>query len=1409
MLSRWSRSVQATRVRPALPRRARRFRPLCEVLEERSLLAVNIFTVNSTAGDNSPGTLRWAIEQANATANLDDPDRIEFQITGPGPHVISLEDSLAAITEAVEIDGTTQFGYLDTPLVQVDGDDQFTLFVANTGGVTIQGLSITRSVGSGIALNGDVAPHDDALGSFIVGNWIGLDLDGLEAGNAEDGVHIHSDNNIISANVISGNQGNGILIEGHNTLDADPENNVVQGNFIGTNVAGTAAIGNYNGVVVKAGAKKNLIGDLGLVGDVPGAGVGNLISGNRNYGIAIVNSSLDLDGSPPDNAPPNNVIQGNFIGTNVTGGDFLSNLNDGIWIYNSGYNLVGGDAFGNGGNLISGNLGSGVFIGTGNSGPSIDSEYNQVSGNYIGTKIDGLSALRNQYDGVFLDDTDYNLIGGSTFATGGNVIAANGYSGVYIYGGEGNEVSGNYIGVDVTGLAGLGNEGDGVTLEDTRYNLVGGPSFADGGNVIAANLGNGVAIYGGEGGDAYDNDLHGNYIGLGKDGVTALGNFRDGVLIDNAHYTDVAFNVIGDHNHSYYDDGDIVNVVGVGVHVYGGEGTTIRSNKIGTDVTGALRRANNIGILLRFAYDTTIGGTFLGDPDDASLPPDGNIIAASAYDSRFTDSGTGVLLYDSYYTTIQANFIGLNRAGAVHLGNDGDGVRIVDAGDNLIGDQYGLAGNTIAHNGAGAEGGNGISVIGDYATGNAILANSIFSNQGLGIDLGDDGPTDNDPLDADGDVFPYGPNHWQNYPELTTVARTLTGIAIDGFLDSAPNQDYHIEFFANLPGDPEGRIFLGAILVTTDGAGHVDFNALLPLLPSLPTGLLEYTATATLLESVITGGAAAAGEVDPDDYYFIETSEFSPAEGEQFADLAVVKTADKSVVDPGDLLKFTISVGNNGPFDVDHVTLLDLLPSNVTFVSYFTSNGSTYDPDTGIWDVGALPDDGREALVIFVRVKPDAGGSDIFNKACIETASLPDPFPDNNCDSVTVPVRKPRVTDLAVTIVGQPLAVEAGNALTYVVSAVNNGPLDSPATLVLALDPGTAYLNITVPAGWLLSSTPPPGTAGGNVVLTTTKIVAGGSAVFVMDVLVDPTLPNNTILTAKAAISSPLPESTLVNNFDFALNRVIDTTDDTGIPPGSIGQVLIDEPAGLIEIVDNRVGLGAPPTPTFFLADVRSGLTNNIPFFQRNIPTANTSGIINGIVFEDANGNGSRDLNEVVLDGMVFYLTRLRSDDFDESRPVATTGRDGDFRFEGLAPGVYVVRPVPNRFYAVSAPQDGFYQVVVGAERSATVTFGVRPLGGRRRPIIPSSAAPLPSRGTLALDELLPADSCLAVPLDGVAAEVELRDAVFCGADLETPLAAEDDSSGIDWLAPVALASLLATTLIRPRSREQDRRLAL
>ena len=140
----------------------------------------------------------------------------------------------------------------------------------------------------------------------IMGNYIGTDLSGTAAwANHQDGVHLYdANNNQVIGNLISGNDRDGVSIAGVGAF-----NNTVSGNYIGTDVYGTAAIGNLNGVKIAYGAKNNTIG-----GDMPGEG--NVISGNVENGVLIEGS--DSTG---------NTISHNSITAN--GGAGIENVNGG------------------------------------------------------------------------------------------------------------------------------------------------------------------------------------------------------------------------------------------------------------------------------------------------------------------------------------------------------------------------------------------------------------------------------------------------------------------------------------------------------------------------------------------------------------------------------------------------------------------------------------------------------------------------------------------------------------------------------------------------------------------------------------------------------------------------------------------------------------------------------------------------------------------------------------------------------------------------------------------------------------------------------------------------------------------------------------------------------------------------
>jgi hypothetical protein len=281
-------------------------------------------------------------------------------------------------------------------------------------------------------------------------------------------------------NLISGNNGRGVIISG-----VSARGNLLLGNFIGTEVNGTSALGNSQGGVFITDAVSNAVGGTD-------AGAGNLISGNEGSGVYV--SGINATA---------NRIQGNRIGTNADGSDALTNAGSGVFISGASTTLIGGEVAG-AGNLISANERSGVYI-LGSS-----SRQNQVLGNRIGTNAAGTIALGNGTQGVFVSAAINNVIGGAG-ASARNLISGNGGSGVYIEGSgiTANEVIGNFIGTDASGTADLGNQGSGVLIEGASNNVVGGVTGGVS-NRIAFNEGAGISVAAGTGNALLSNSLHSN-----------------------------------------------------------------------------------------------------------------------------------------------------------------------------------------------------------------------------------------------------------------------------------------------------------------------------------------------------------------------------------------------------------------------------------------------------------------------------------------------------------------------------------------------------------------------------------------------------------------------------------------------------------------------------------------------------------------------------------------------------------------------------------------------------------------------------------------------------------------------------------------------------------------------------------
>ena len=340
-----------------------------------------------------------------------------------------------------------------------------------------------RNVISGNNFQGVAISDPGSSGNVVAGNYIGVNPAGTAAlPNGWSGVDIFnaaSANVVGPSNVISGNLNYGVIISQSNVA------NVVRGNFIGLNAAGTAAVPNgYAGVGIFGGAQSNLIGGYT-------ASARNVISGNTDQGVAIANSGTS-----------GNVIAGNYIGVNPAGTAAIGNGYPGVNFFDGATaNLVGGNVPG-AGNVISGNHSQGVLLqDAGTSG-------NVVQGNLIGLNAAGNAAISNAWSGVEIyNGPSANLIGG--YGGARNFISGNGNYGVIIDNGSSlNSVQGNTIGLNGTNGAAIPNLYDAVLIYSAASNSIGGvtPGAA---NLISGSTGQGVLVYGAS---STNNTIRGNSI---------------------------------------------------------------------------------------------------------------------------------------------------------------------------------------------------------------------------------------------------------------------------------------------------------------------------------------------------------------------------------------------------------------------------------------------------------------------------------------------------------------------------------------------------------------------------------------------------------------------------------------------------------------------------------------------------------------------------------------------------------------------------------------------------------------------------------------------------------------------------------------------------------------------------------
>ncbi len=647
--------------------------------------------------------------------------------------------------------------------------------------------------------------------SIVRGNFIGTDSTGaLDRGNSSDGIWVGvsgviiGGNNPGEGNLISGNAGDGIELNGLTAI-----NNVVLGNIIGANAAGTSGLPNASGILITTSSRSNIVGGLT-------AGAANLIAFNTGDGIGVAAAAANT----------NNTFRGNAI---------FSNGNLGIDLGTAGISANDSNDADTGANQMQNfpvlsaatNTVSGtVIVGTLNSRPSTTYEiefYSNIQPNPLG------SGEGQTYLGATTINTDGS--GNGSFSVSFPVVAL---AGRYISA-TATDPFGNTSEFSTNTLAVLAQTGGTFTVVNTNDSGPGSLRQAILDVNAASTIGDQIQF-------AITN------LSTTISPASALPAIADPVMIDGytqsgavANTSPQAFNGVvrvrlagtsaGTGANGLTLSGGNSTVRGLMITGFNGDGlelsglggNVVEGCVIGLDAAGADQGNVANGIFITGSSNNIIGGATLAAR---------NVISGN------NGGGLEIVGGLAWNNQVLNNLIGVDQTSALARGNTGDGVLLnTSSRSTRVGGVLLNEANVIANNSA-----SGITVAAAVAnTNNTIRGNAIFANGTLGIDLGATGVTVNDATDAD-----TGANALQNFPTLSlATSNSPTEVKLTGALNSAANTTYSVDFYANanldLSGHGEGQFYLGSTNLTTDGSGQVQFTT--TFAAPLPGRYLSATAT--------------------------------------------------------------------------------------------------------------------------------------------------------------------------------------------------------------------------------------------------------------------------------------------------------------------------------------------------------------------------------------------------------------------------------------------------------------------------------------------------------------------------------------------------------------------------------------
>ncbi len=358
---------------------------------------------------------------------------------------------------------------------------------------------------------------------------------------------------------------------------------------------------------------------------------------------------------------------------------------------------------------------------------------NWVTGCYLGVDASGMQGYHmKKSEGIRIDQgAHHNFVGGSS-ENDRNIISGFYGRALYLDAAHHNVIKGNYIGVKKSGIEPLGNGWkdfeetglrrdafEGVLLTNGSYANVIGGSLPGEGNIISANYRAGLRL---ESTGSDSNIVQGNYIGIGADGETQLGNGEAGVWIardpgdQGLGKPGPAYNLIGGQ---VPGAGNVISGnLSSGVQMrQASHHNRIVGNYIGTNATATRLIPNSHNGIYFF------GNRIEGFPNHNEVGP-GNIIIASGVDT-FNDPWAAVRMDDegTSYNWVHGNYLGSNPDGTLASEFNSGVLLAYGANHNLIGPDNIITGNKKY----------GVWIRHDSTLYNTITQNSIFNNGDIGI----------------------------------------------------------------------------------------------------------------------------------------------------------------------------------------------------------------------------------------------------------------------------------------------------------------------------------------------------------------------------------------------------------------------------------------------------------------------------------------------------------------------------------------------------------------------------------------------------------------------------------------------------------------------------------------------------